>query len=56
MLHHRLSAHGFEVIDLGNRPALRRRIGAGSVFMMLWTLALSLILRRDADPDADALG
>jgi len=53
--HDRFPAHGFEVVDLADVPALRLGVGAGSSFVVLGAFAPDLILGRDPNPDPDRL-
>jgi hypothetical protein len=53
VLHHGLSAHPFQVVDLPYLPALGLGVGMGSALMVLGALTLCLVFGRDPDPDTD---
>jgi hypothetical protein len=55
MSHDGLPADRFEVIDLAQLPAFRLGVGAGTLLVVLGTLAAGLVLGRNTDPDADGL-
>jgi hypothetical protein len=55
MSHDRLAAHGIEVENGADAPALGLGVVACSAFVVLGALTLDLVLGRDPNPDADLL-
>jgi hypothetical protein len=53
MLHHRLSAYGFKVIDLFDFPLFRFGVVVGALFVVFRAVPSGLILGGDPNPDAD---
>src|SRR5690349_3103967 len=53
VIHHRLSRDTGEVVDFLDRPRIEFGVFAGTLFVVLRTVALGLVFGRDTNPNAD---